>query len=232
MVESKFRNRRLYLVVGRSRHGYLDNSFGMIDEEDLSFQRGLGPILARTSLSLLFKPWRCNRVPPTNLMVNASAIVHLATFSGNLVHPFPISPGFDIQKVSTLAESLPSHSWEFGAAAQAFLELYNASLSVFGPTPFPVRNVSPQHVPALAYAAGKIELGGGGANVLANGDGAVGDPASLGVSAVMLGKTDGRYAQAASDTINYLMNSAPRFWNGAISQRVVAPELWCVLVVM
>ena len=159
-------------------------------------------------------------------MVNASAIVHLATFTGNLLHPFLISPGFDIQKVSTLAESLPSHSWEFGAAAQALLELRNASLSVFGPTPFPVRTVSQQQVPALAYAADKIELGGGGANVLADGDGAVGDPASLGVSAVMLGKTDDRYAQAASETINYLMNSAPRFWNGAISQRVDTPELW------
>ena len=159
-------------------------------------------------------------------MVKPSAIVHLATFTGNLLSPFPISPGFDIRKVSTLAESLPSHSWEFGTAAQALLELYNASLSVFGPTPFPVRTVSQQQVPALAYAADKIELGGTGANVLVNGDGAVGDPASLGVSAVMLGKADDRYAQAASETINYLITSAPRFWNGAISQRITDPELW------
>lgn len=152
----------------------------------------------------------------------------LSIIAGQLLkfQPFPISPGFDIEKVATLAESLPTHSWEYGAAAQALLELYNPSLSVFGSVPFPVQAVDKDNVKSLAYAASKITLGTG-INKLADGEGAVGDPASLGVSAVLLGKTDSTFAKASNTTKNFLINSAPRYSNGAISQRVSTPELWC-----
>jgi len=145
--------------------------------------------------------------------------------------PFPFSPGFNIQKVANLAESLPSHSWEFGAASQALLELYNPSLSVFGSAPFPVPSTNKKDAKALAYAASKIVFGQG-VNALSNGDGATGDPASLGVSAVMLGKTDQQYASASQATIDYLMKSAPRYYNGAISHRVSTAELWADFVYM
>ncbi|KAG6864139.1 hypothetical protein C0991_012188 [Blastosporella zonata] len=167
-------------------------------------------------------------------MVNLKrSIVDLTAISGQLLtfQAYPISPGFDIQAVTTLAQSLPSHSWEFGAASQALLELYNPHLSVFGRTPFPVLTVQKDDVKALAFAASKITLGSG-VNGLSNGDGAVGDPASLGVSAVMLGKTDSRYSEAARQTVDYMMNSAPRFYNGAISQRTSAPELWADFMYM
>jgi hypothetical protein len=140
-------------------------------------------------------------------------------------YPYPYDPGFDIKAVTSLAKSLPSHSWEYGAASQAFLELYNPLLSVFGPNPFPVFAADKDHVKALAYASSKIQFGKG-ANALCDGAGAVGDPASLGVSAVMLGKTDPAFADAADATIDYLLNSAPRYNNGAISQRTSVPELW------
>jgi len=42
-------------------------------------------------------------------------------------------------------------------------------------------------------------------------DGSAGDPASAGVSAVMLGKTDEKYAKAATNTLNFLLNSVPRY---------------------
>ncbi|KAF5383001.1 hypothetical protein D9615_004847 [Tricholomella constricta] len=145
--------------------------------------------------------------------------------------PFPFSPGFDIQKVAALAESRPSHSWEYGAAAQALLELHNASLSVFGDTPFPVQCVDKDEVKALAYAASKITLGEG-VDSLSDSAGAVGDPASLGVSAVMLGKREPQYAQASRDTADFMMDSAPRFFNGAISQRVSQSELWADFMYM
>lgn len=165
-------------------------------------------------------------------MVNSTVLL-IPSLSGQLMkmnpQPFPFSPGFDVQKVAILVEVLPSHSWEFGAAAQALLELYNGSLSVFGREPFPVPAVDREEVKALVYAAKKITMGIHPANALADGNGAVGDPASLGVAAVMLGKEDRRYARAASKTMDYLVNSAPRVWNGAISQRVSAPELWFVL---
>ncbi|KAG6831117.1 hypothetical protein H0H87_006142 [Tephrocybe sp. NHM501043] len=161
------------------------------------------------------------------------SIVDLTVMTGQLLtfQPFPVSPGFDIQKVTTLAQSLPSHSWEFGTASQALLELYNPHLSVFDSSPFPVPTVKKKDVKALAYAASKIEIGDG-ASGLGNGNGAVGDPASLGVSAILLGKTEPEYAEAARQSIDFLLNSAPRFYNGAISHRAAVPELWADFMYM
>ncbi|KAL0568394.1 hypothetical protein V5O48_013592, partial [Marasmius crinis-equi] len=84
----------------------------------------------------------------------------------------PSSPGFDIQAVSSLAQSLPSHSWEYGTASQALLELYNSSLSVFGCDPFNV-DVQPYGVRGLEYAQQVITISEDGKNALASGDGAV-----------------------------------------------------------
>ncbi|KAJ3980119.1 hypothetical protein F5890DRAFT_1568966 [Lentinula detonsa] len=139
--------------------------------------------------------------------------------------PFPYDPGFDIEAVAGTAKALPSHSWEFGTATEALLELYNSSYSVFGSATFPVPFLVPQGVPSLAYAADVIVLGTG-ANGLSDGDGAVGDPASLGVGAVMLGKTNESFTSGAYEEFAYITGQAPRWYNGAISQRTDIPELW------
>ncbi|KAG5653301.1 hypothetical protein H0H81_001261 [Sphagnurus paluster] len=162
---------------------------------------------------------------------------------------FPFSPGFPIEKVSDLAVAISSHSWEFGTATEALLELYDPGISVFGDSPFhsghthtgdeheKTKAGSGKRAPAehsglprgLAYAAEKIVLGTG-VNALADGDGAVGDPASLGVGAVLLGKRRGfeKYAKAAKEIIDYLLYEAPRASNGAISHRVDIVEPWLV----
>lgn len=137
----------------------------------------------------------------------------------------PFSPGFDIEQVVNLAQSKPSHSWEFGTAAEALLELYNPELSVFGATPFPVQKSSQDSVSALSYASKTITIGGVN-GTLADGTDAIGDPASLGVSAVMLGKSDAKFADAAGKQLAYILNSAPRYSNGAISQRAEQKQLW------
>jgi hypothetical protein len=142
--------------------------------------------------------------------------------------PFPFSPGFDIAKVVELAQEFPSHSWEYGAASEALLELYDPSISVFGSSPFPVPTLRKENVKSLTYASQKIIIGEG-ANALSDGDGAVGDPASLGVSAVLLGKRNHTFARAVADQLNYVVNGAPRAFNGAISHRVDIVELWSVL---
>ncbi|KAJ3711966.1 hypothetical protein C8R42DRAFT_595149 [Lentinula raphanica] len=139
--------------------------------------------------------------------------------------PFPYDPGFDIEAVAATAKALPSHSWEYGTATEALLELYNSSYSVFGSATFPVPFLIPAGVPSLAYAADVIVLGTG-ANGLSDGDGAVGDPASLGVGAVMLGKTNASFAGGAYQEFEYITGQAPRWYNGAISQRTDVPELW------
>lgn len=146
--------------------------------------------------------------------------------------PFPFSPGFDVESVAAVAKSLPSHSWEYGTASEALLELYNPNLSVFGSSPFPFSpKVDTTTVPALLYAKSNIVIGTP-PNGLSDGDGATGDPASLGVSALMLGADDPTYLDAATAEVEYLINSAPRFSNGAISQRADVAELWADFMYM
>lgn len=164
-------------------------------------------------------------------MVEARGFLNFVSAAIISYSPFIYDPGFPVQQVASAAESLAKHSWEFGTTSQALLELYDPLLSVFGPTPFPVQASSTDQVKALAYAASKITFGQN-ENVLADGAGAVGDPASLGVSAIMLGKTIPKFGWAADSTIKYLLHSAPRYSNGAISQRVSTPELWADFMYM
>ncbi|KAF8178100.1 Six-hairpin glycosidase-like protein [Mycena galopus ATCC 62051] len=161
-------------------------------------------------------------------MVNLLGGLHIC----DTANPFPFSPGFNIAQVAVVAAHLASHSWEFGTAAEALLELYDPHMSIFTPTPtFPVPTVPKECVESLEYAASKIVFGTG-ANALSDGGGSVSDPASLGTSAVLLGKTDGRYATAVSQQIDYIINIAPRIPNGAISHRVDIAELWADFIYM
>ncbi|KAH9477596.1 Unsaturated rhamnogalacturonyl hydrolase YesR [Psilocybe cubensis] len=143
----------------------------------------------------------------------------------------PFSPGFNVSAVLERAVSLPSHSWEFGTASEALLELFDAPYSVFGANPFPVPLLNPESTRSLVYAKEKIVIGIP-PNGLSDGDGAVGDPASLGVSAVLLGQTDVTYTAAAKAEIDYLLSGAPRWPNGAISHRADHPELWADFIYM
>ncbi|KAF7307759.1 hypothetical protein MKEN_01136000 [Mycena kentingensis (nom. inval.)] len=145
--------------------------------------------------------------------------------------PAPFNPGFNISAVYEVAKALPSHSWEFGAATQALLEYESPLLSVYGPNPFPVRKHDPATVPALAYAQEKIVVGTG-IDGLSPSAGAVGDPASLVVGAWMLGKTNETFATATKSEVDYVLNDAPRYANGAISQRGDVGELWADYVWM
>lgn len=56
--------------------------------------------------------------------------------------------------------------------------------------------------------------------------GAAGDPASLGVSAILIGQTEPEYLSAAERQVNHLLNNVPRWGNGAISHRESNVELW------
>jgi hypothetical protein len=135
-----------------------------------------------------------------------------------------VDVGYNVYTAAQAMVNLASHSWEYGTAAEALLELYNPELSVFGSNPFPngkIPTADPSTF-ALEYARQFIELHG---NVLVS-DSAVGDPASLGVSAILLGQSDGDYLAAANSQANYILNEAPRWSNGAISQRPDVAELW------
>ncbi|KAF8799761.1 hypothetical protein BYT27DRAFT_6852588 [Phlegmacium glaucopus] len=167
----------------------------------------------------------------SHLIFTVSAAASSNALPSDSSNPTPFSPGFDIGAVISLAKSLPSHSWEFGTASEALLELYDPHHAVFGANPFPVPTIPPSQSVSLNYAQQKIVIGPG-ANGLNNGNGAVGDPASLGVSAVLLGKTDNKYFDAAKGEIEYILGQAPRWWNGAISHRAQYAELWADFIYM
>lgn len=135
-----------------------------------------------------------------------------------------INSGFDVSAAAQVMVDLASHSWEWGTAAEALLELYNGELSVFGSNPFPNGQIpnADHGTFALAYAQSFIDTG---AQTLVA-DTAIGDPASLGVSAVLLGQSNSLYLSAANRQGDYILNDAPRWSNGAISQRANVAELW------
>ncbi|EEY14352.1 conserved hypothetical protein [Verticillium alfalfae VaMs.102] len=135
-----------------------------------------------------------------------------------------VNAGFNAYTAAQVMVDRASHSWEWGTAAEALLELYNPELSVFGPEPFPGGKI-PKADPstfALRYARRCINRN---SQILVS-DSAVGDPASLGVSAILLGQSENVYLGASKRQAEYLLNSAPRWSNGAISHRSEEAELW------
>ena len=141
---------------------------------------------------------------------------------------FPFPPRFSIGNVVNATSALPASSWEFGTFTEALLELYDPELSVFGDRPFPVPTLQRSKVHALSYLAPQVRFATGFNALTGGAGGAAGDPASMGVGAVLLGKTDPAFAKAANETVQGLLRNVPRFWNGAISHRMEAPELWFV----
>ena len=65
-----------------------------------------------------------------------------------------VGAGFNVANVMARALNVSAHSWEYGTAAEALLELRNPELSVFGHNPFPGNHLPPvtKSVPSLQYA--------------------------------------------------------------------------------
>ncbi|KAI1159218.1 hypothetical protein F5B18DRAFT_637799 [Nemania serpens] len=137
-----------------------------------------------------------------------------------------------ISKVIAQGHRLATHSWEYGAFSESLLEWYNPELSVFGATPFPygkVPVVQVGQVRSLSYAEPHIWTN---STTLVDGDGAAGDPASLAVSAILIGQTQSPYLSAAHRQIDHLLTTVPRWPNGAISHREDYAELWADFIYM
>ncbi|KAL1966900.1 hypothetical protein VTN77DRAFT_3644 [Rasamsonia byssochlamydoides] len=127
-----------------------------------------------------------------------------------------------ILKVAEQAKVLASHSWEYGTLAEALLELHGPEMSVFGRSPFS-GTCCGDDIAALAYGRRYIRTA---SDTLVDGEGSSGDPASLGVTALLLGQQDKSYLDAADRQANVLLHQTPRFSNGAISHRETVAELW------
>ncbi|OTA65213.1 hypothetical protein K449DRAFT_420925 [Hypoxylon sp. EC38] len=137
-----------------------------------------------------------------------------------------------INNVISQGQQLATHSWEYGTFAEALLEWYNPSSSVFGNNAFPDGKIPVLQVDqtrSLSYAKPHISTN---SDTLVDGDGAAGDPASLGVSAILIGQTQSNFLSAAERQVNHLINDVPRYSNGAISHRESVAELWADFIYM
>ncbi|KAI1097448.1 hypothetical protein F4804DRAFT_347176 [Jackrogersella minutella] len=137
-----------------------------------------------------------------------------------------------INSVITQGQQLATHSWEYGTFAEALLEWYTPSSSVFGNNTFPDGKIPVLQVGdtrSLSYAKPQISTS---SDTLVDGDGATGDPASLGVSAILIGQTESDYLSAAERQVQHLLTAVPRWSNGAISQRESVAELWADFIYM
>ncbi|KAF2875071.1 hypothetical protein BDV95DRAFT_486481 [Massariosphaeria phaeospora] len=140
----------------------------------------------------------------------------------------------DIAKVATQAKELSSHSWEYGTAAEAILELSNRDLSVYSKTPFPSNGVPTSNVDEVASLQDvkpHIRLD---SNTLIEDKWGVADPAALGVSSILIGQSNPAYLHAARRQATYLVHEAPRFGgpHNAISHRKDVLEVWADFMYM
>ncbi|KAH8900780.1 hypothetical protein GQ53DRAFT_863470 [Thozetella sp. PMI_491] len=137
-----------------------------------------------------------------------------------------------IDNIIAQGNRLATHSWEYGAFTEALLEWYNPTYSVFGNNPFPdfkVPVLSVNDTTALSYIKPHIVTN---ATTLVGADGAAGDPASLGVGAILIGQTEPEYLSAAGRQVDHLLTAVPRWPNGAISHRESVAELWADFIYM
>ncbi|CAJ2514048.1 Uu.00g021670.m01.CDS01 [Anthostomella pinea] len=137
-----------------------------------------------------------------------------------------------ISKIIAQGDRLATHSWEYGTFSEALLEWYDPSYSVFGNETFPAGRIpvlQVDQVRSLEYAKPHIWTN---MTTLIDGDGAAGDPASLGVSAILIGQTQPAYEAAADRQMTHLLTAVPRWPNGAISHREAVAELWADFLYM
>ncbi|KAJ3829051.1 Six-hairpin glycosidase [Lentinula raphanica] len=143
-----------------------------------------------------------------------------------------------IQQVRTNLIAIASQSWELGTAAEALTELEWPSLSVFNASSIPPPHVldsSDDASDVLKIATDTVNAKPGDSLALVANDGAVGDPASIGVAVLLANWTDSSdtsYGTAASGQLDFLLNVAPRTDSGAISQRSDQAQLWADFIYM
>ncbi|KAH9911354.1 Six-hairpin glycosidase-like protein [Epithele typhae] len=171
--------------------------------------------------------------------VSAIALALCATTSPLAAHAQKLSDSQVDGVVQRLAEGA-THSWELGTRAQALLELNSPAYSVLTANaavpPSSNGPVSLSDVLGIAKSVvANLTNTSTVAQPLISGDGAAGDPASLGVAVLianLTGQTGEDYGGAAADQLQYLLEKVPRTSDGAISHRVSQVQLWSDFVYM
>jgi hypothetical protein len=132
-----------------------------------------------------------------------------------------------------------THSWELGTATEALLEQEWKDLSVYNPGVFPLPDTLSGGYAGDVLDIAKLVVSRMGPNdvVLIDGDGAAGDPASLGMAVLLTNwtladKSNHTFAVAAEKQINHVLVDVPRHTNGGISHRESQVQFWADCVYM
>jgi len=147
--------------------------------------------------------------------------------------------GDKLSLVRENAIKISTHSWELGTLAEALTELEWPQLGVFAPGSIPPPAHLENGVGEDVFSIVERVIARKSSNSLTfiSNDGAVGDPASLGVSVLLCNWTQPNsrnfsFGEAGSEQLKYLLKVAPRAPNGAISHRVNQVQLWADFVYM
>ncbi|KAG2049356.1 Six-hairpin glycosidase [Suillus hirtellus] len=152
-------------------------------------------------------------------------------------------------QISVISERLAQsavHSWEYGARAEALLELNAPTYSVVSFDAVPPPHSIPSNITSALCEVFTIAHNIVVARSLSNitgpqpliADTSAGDPASIGVSVLLAnwtgqGALDGLdYAGAAQDQLHYLFQNVSKTEDGAFSHRVDQLQLWSDSVYM
>ncbi|KAI0319362.1 Six-hairpin glycosidase [Amylostereum chailletii] len=149
------------------------------------------------------------------------------------------TPLVNLTLVRDNAVAISNRSWEVGTLAEALLELEHPVYAIFGnnsvPPVLPTNrlNVS-EPTDVLRIANTTVSEKPSSSRVLIAGDGAVGDPASIGPAVLFANWTlsEPAYASAATEQLEYILNDAPRAPSGAISHRADEVQLWADFIYM
>ncbi|KAI0352875.1 Six-hairpin glycosidase [Trametes cingulata] len=143
-----------------------------------------------------------------------------------------------IAKVKANLLQIATHSWEIGTALETLTELEWPSLSVFGGSlPPPSKLSSGTAKDVTDWATRIVKAKDPSSLPLIDGDGAVGDPASIGVAVLLTNwtrtdRSDQEFSTAAAGQLQYLLDVAPKTSDGAISHRADQVQLWADFVYM
>ncbi|CDO68725.1 hypothetical protein BN946_scf184652.g52 [Trametes cinnabarina] len=174
-------------------------------------------------------------------MIHRSALILLAGCAAVFAAPTNTAVSISdatISKVKSNMLQISTHSWEIGTALEALTELEWPSLSVFGGSlPPPVKLPSGTASDVIKWATKIVKAKDPKSLPLVDGDGAVGDPASIGVAVLLTNWTrtnrgDHEFSTAAGHQLTYLLDKAPRTSDGAISHRSEQVQLWADFVYM
>lgn len=169
-------------------------------------------------------------VPSTSTML-LRFLVSVAVLSTVRAAP----PQFDadvVEKVRLNAISAAGQSWEFGTMMEAVIEHDSPHLGVFEAAAVPITNHAVLPVAVSQSLDQALSNQPNGKKYYFN-TGAVGDSASIGVTALMAGiaTSNSAYTTSAKNQLDYLLKDTPRQGN-IISHRIEYFQAWADFVSM